>query len=106
MHEVNIAKNIINEAKKHGDVYSIEIDCGELAHLPAKDLEEAMKKLVDWNIKVNKVEAVVECICGYEGRPKIVEKSHHLTLFECPKCGNLPKVLKGGDIIIKNVGVK
>jgi len=106
MHEISIAKNIIDEAKKHGEVNSIEIDCGELAHLPAKDLEDAMKKLVKWDVKINETESIVECICGYKGRPKIIEKSHHLTLFECPKCGNLPKILKGGDIIIKKVGVK
>jgi len=106
MHEITIANKIIEEARKQGDVNFIELDVGEIAHLTGKELEEALRKVVDWKIKINEIKSLVECECGYKGKPKIIARGHDLLLFECPKCKSLPKVLKGEDIIIKRVGVK
>lgn len=107
MHEGFIAKELIDKAKEQGIVKKITIEVGDLAHLPAEDLEEALKKRVDWDIKIIKVPGLVECKCGYKGEPKILEKAHDLTLFECPACHNIPfKILKGEDIVLKDVVVE
>lgn len=106
MHETVIAKKIIEEAEKHGTVKQITIEVGDLAHLPAEDLKKTMDKMVDWKVEVIPKKAKVKCECGFEGEPKITERSHDLTVFECPECGSLPRILEGENIIIKDVGVE
>ncbi|MBD3309964.1 hypothetical protein GF351_01960 [Candidatus Woesearchaeota archaeon] len=106
MHEKSIAKGIIEEAKKHGIVKSITLEIGDLAHLSAEELDDAMSDLVDWNIVIVKKPAVVKCTCGYKGEPKVLEKRHGYILFVCPECESLPKVLEGDKIVIKEVEVE
>ena len=107
MHEGFIAQEIIDKAKEQGNVKKIVVEVGDLAHLPAEDLKEALKKRVDWDIEIIKVPGLVECRCGYKGAPKILEKAHDLTLFECPKCKKVPgKILEGEDIVLKDVVVE
>jgi len=106
MHETIIASSIIDEAKKQGNVKAVTIEVGDLAHLPSKELEECLKNLVEWKITINEKKAKVKCNCGYEGEPKIIEKGHDSTVFQCPKCGNTPEVLEGDKIIIKEVEVE
>ncbi len=106
MHETIIANQIIEEAKRHGNVKAVTINVGDLAHLPSHELEECLKKLVEWKITVTEKKAKVKCSCGYEGEPKIIEKGHDSTVFQCPKCGNAPDVLDGDKIIIKEVEVE
>jgi Zn finger protein HypA/HybF involved in hydrogenase expression len=107
MHEGFIAKELIDKAKEQGTVKKVVIEVGDLAHLPADELKEALEKRVDWEIEIIKVPGLVECKCGYKGAPKILEKAHDLTLFECPQCHNIPfKILKGEDIVLKDVVVE
>jgi len=106
MHETIIAHKIIEEAQKYGDVVGITIEVGDLAHLPANEMKEVMEGLTDWKINVTETKAKVKCECGYEGRPKIIHKGHDSTLFECPKCRKVPKIIKGDEIILKEVKVK
>ncbi len=105
MHEINIVKQIIEAAKKKGNVKSILVEVGELAHCSAEEIESALKQLVDWQVIVATKRAKVKCKCGYEGNPKIVEKRHGLTLFVCPKCSELPKVYEGKNIVLKEVTI-
>ncbi len=106
MHESFIAQRIIEKAKEQGAVKKIILEVGDLAHLPAEDLEEALKKRVDWIIEIHKTPAEVQCKCGFKGEPKIIEHTHDLTLFECPKCQKLPKIISGEDIVLKEVIVE
>ena len=106
MHETVLANKIIEKAKEHGKVKSILVEVGQLAEVPAHELAETLKKMIDWEILVTEKKAKVKCSCGYEGEPKIVEKRHEMTLFVCPKCSSLPKVLEGKDIILKEVEVE
>ena len=106
MHETILASKIVEKAKEHGKVKSIFVEVGQLSDVPVDELEEALKKMVDWKITVKEKKARVKCSCGYEGEPKIVEKRHSFTLFVCPKCSSLPKVLEGRDIILREVEVE
>lgn len=107
MHETIIAKKIIDKAKEHGIVKKIVIEVGDLAHLPAKDMKQVLEDMTSWEIEVIPVKAEVRCKCGYQGEPKIIEHAHDLTLFECPKCKKIPfKILKGEDIVLKDVVVE
>lgn len=106
MHETIIANDIIKKAESKGKVISVVIEVGDLAHLSAEELEQTLKNIVDWNLIIIKKPAKVKCSCSYIGEPKIIEKRHGLTLFVCPKCSSLPKVLKGKDIILKDVEIE
>jgi len=107
MHETIIAGDIIKKAKEQGKVKSITVEVGDLGHLPAEELEETLKKMVDWKIKIIRKKAKVSCSCGFTGEPKIIDKKHDFTLFKCPKCGNIPEVaLEGKDIVLKDVEVE
>jgi Zn finger protein HypA/HybF involved in hydrogenase expression len=106
MHEKIFVDQIIKTAKKRGDVRAITVEVGDLAHLPAKDLEEALSQAVDWKIKIKTKKSKVKCGCGFVGEPKILCREHDLTLFCCPKCEKVPKILEGYDIILKEVKIK
>ena len=105
MHETIIANEIITQAEKQGKVLSIKVEVGDLAHLPAHELKECLKSLVDWKIQIINKKALVRCACGYKGEPKILSKGHDSTVFVCPECGDIPKILKGDKIILKEVEV-
>lgn len=109
MHETLIANQIIDEAKKHGKVVSIKVEVGDLAHLPMHDMEHTLKEMckgLGWEVECVRKPALVKCICGYEGEPKILEKGHDVNVFECPTCGSIPEILEGKDIILLSVEVE
>ncbi|HIH37711.1 hydrogenase maturation nickel metallochaperone HypA [Candidatus Woesearchaeota archaeon] len=105
MHESTICAQIIEEAKKLGNVKGITLECGALAHVPAHDLEDTMKHMCDWEIKIVEKKARVKCACGFMGEPKILEYAHDYAIFQCPTCGKVPKVLDGTDIKLLHVEV-
>ncbi|RME53848.1 hypothetical protein D6783_00560 [Candidatus Woesearchaeota archaeon] len=103
MHEQAIANRIIEEAKKCGAVKGIVVEVGDLAHLPADEMRQVLLDRTEWDVTVVEKRALVECVCGYCGEPKIVQKQHDATLFECPVCGSLPLVKEGDQIVLKTV---
>jgi len=107
MHEQAIAKALIEEAQRHGAVVGIEVHCGELAHLPADELREALSLLTDWELEVIESPGEVKCGCGFGGRPRILEKGHDHTIFDCPQCHTkLPRIIGGDQIVLAHVDVK
>lgn len=107
MHETVICKKIIEQAKQAQPdqaIKAIEIEVGELADLTASEVEETMKQLTDWEIKVNFVKNKIKCNCGYSGGANIVEKGHGFCVFNCPECKGKPEVLEGGHI--KIIGIE
>jgi len=38
-------------------------------------------------------------------RAKITERDQGIVLFECPTCGRVPEILKGSDVILKEICV-
>lgn len=106
MHDIHIAKSIIKEAEKHGAVREIIIEVGELAHLPSHELKKTLEKMTGWRIEVINRIADVMCDCGYVGRPHIIDKTHSHTIFFCPDCNSVPKVLKGDHIKLVEVKVR
>lgn len=101
MHEQHIAKQLIDAAKKESgdrEFKEIVVEVGELGHIPAHDLEHYFKAF-PWKTTIIEKPSVVHCpACDFKGHPNILEKSHDLTIFDCPKCGKLPKIIDGHDI--------
>ncbi|MCA9496976.1 MAG: hydrogenase maturation nickel metallochaperone HypA [Nanoarchaeota archaeon] len=107
MHEQTIAAKIIEDAKSYGNVKSLTIEVGDLAHLPAQEMKEVMEKLTDWKINIIKKNAIIACKCGYTGEPKIIQQLHDNNIYECPECNeSLPQILEGQHIILKEVEVE
>ena len=101
MHEVNVAKQII---EKVGDnVKSIRISVGELCDFFPEEIKETLESMTGWNVDVVEEESFVECSCGYKGKAKIIEREHGFVLFSCPKCNKKPKVLKGDGVKVISV---
>ena len=103
MHETVIATTIIEQAKLHGKVKAIHLEIGELAHVPAYELVECLKRLVDWEVHHTEKQAKVDCACGYKGHPTILERGHDFFMIECPQCKGIPKIVEGTEIIIQKV---
>jgi len=74
-----------------------------LSGYTAAEIKQAMEVRIP--CEVLDEESLVKCECGFEGRAKITFKEHDLVLFECPDCGKVPEILKGGDIILKDICV-
>jgi len=107
MHEQIFAKQIIDEASRHGKVEGITVSVGDLAHVPADDMRNILISMTDWNISILNDKATVECECGEIGEPNIVEKGHDHNVFKCKSCGKLmPKILSGEEIALVDITLK
>ena len=106
MHEHVYTKSIIDTAKKHGNVYEIRLEVGELAKITGKDLQKALNEMTGWQVLTSEKPSKVGCLCGFVGRAKIIERGHDFVLYTCPKCHGQPAVLEGDQVILKEVKVR
>ena len=106
MHETAIAQMVLNDLKKHKNIKSASIEVGELAEVTAAELEEALKSLSDIEFDVTEKKARVRCRCGHEGKPEILERGHHFSVFVCKECGEVPEIIEGNEIRIKDVEIR
>lgn len=106
MHHITLANDIVEEAEKQakGDaIKAITLEVGELANATPNQVKEGIAVLNDWDVNVIQIPAVTKCRCGHHGRPRVIERSHDFVLFECPVCGEMPRVLEGDDIKLVNI---
>ena len=107
MHDALISKDIIEAAEKQGNIKGVTIEVGDLGHLPLEELKETITKMKPgWNIKFVTKKSKAKCTCGFEGEPDILEHSHGHSVYRCPKCGSVPEITEGADIILKEVEVE
>jgi Zn finger protein HypA/HybF involved in hydrogenase expression len=107
MHDTLISRDIIGAAQKQGKVKAITVEVGELGHVPAAELAETLRTMVPgWKVKITHKAANAKCICGFTGKPKILEHTHGHSVYVCPKCGNVPELLEGQDIVLKQVVIE
>ena len=106
MHEEAFTNAIIEEANKHGNVYEIHLEVGELAKVMPKHLQKHLQEKTQWRVLVTEKEGKVGCLCGYVGKAKIIERGHDFVLYYCPKCHGQPAVLDGDQVILKEVKVR
>lgn len=106
MHDIAISEGIIKEAGKHGDVTGITCEVGDLAGVLPDELKNTLAQLTGWDVKVLKKKAKVKCSCGFEGAPQITAREHDVVLYECPKCQDIPDILEGSEVIIKEVTLR
>lgn len=97
MHEVNLVKQIIEKVGER-EVETIEIEVGELMDHSVEDIKSTLESMSGWIVVAREKKGLVECDCGFKGHPKILEKSHGVILYACPKCGERPRVLDGDGV--------
>jgi len=100
MHEGTTAREIIKAAKAYGKVKSIVVEVGELSHVALAELNKHIKKKVKWKVSCVKGPSKVVC-ADFIGTPKIKHEGYF-----CPVCNSVPKVIEGGDVLLKDVQVK
>lgn len=103
MHEHTFIEAIVRNIKGKEDVKGIILEVGELAGIEPEHLKEHIQEKFDWDVEVLKKDALVKCECGFEGKPKVLERLHDLVIFECEKCEEVPEILEGKDIKIVKV---
>ena len=106
MHGIHIAGDLISKAREQGKVKKAFIELGEIANITKFDLANQMDNLADFEYEIKEIPSKVECSCGYNGSPKIVERLHEEVLIECPKCTQVPKILEGDKIVLESVEVE
>ncbi|HII16593.1 TPA: hydrogenase maturation nickel metallochaperone HypA [Candidatus Woesearchaeota archaeon] len=109
MHETIIARRLIGEAEKQGDVAGITLEIGELAHVPSPELVACIRQLVPgWKLSWKEMPSMVKCSgCGFTGHPTVLERGHDSFLIACPKCRMLmPDVVAGTEVKLVSVEVR
>lgn len=99
-HESKVVENILKEV---GNAKKVKVLVGELSGYTVDEIKRALEPRIECEVEEEK--GIVKCECGFEGNPKILEKEHDFVFFECPKCSAIPEILKGKDIIIKDICV-
>ena len=103
MHEHSFIEAIVRDIGDRENVSGIVLEVGELAGIDGGHLREHMEEMYDWDVEVLARDGKVRCACGFEGRPKVLERLHDIVVFECGECGGIPEVLEGEDIKIKKI---
>ncbi|MFH1521853.1 MAG: hydrogenase/urease maturation nickel metallochaperone HypA [archaeon] len=103
MHEHSFIEAILSNIKERENVTKLVIEVGELAGIEASHLASHIKEKTGWDVEANQKNALVKCDCSYQGIPKIRERLHDMVIFECPKCGQVPKITEGQEIKILKI---
>jgi hydrogenase nickel incorporation protein HypA/HybF len=109
MHEYSIAYDLYATAKKaahehHADsVKTIRVEVGKMAMVnpdqviflfdTIKEDDPLFKNAV---LECHEVAPETTCSCGYSGGE----------IFVCPKCGALPELVRGREIVVTNIEIE
>jgi hydrogenase nickel incorporation protein HypA/HybF len=109
MHEYSIAYDIYLTSRRAAldhqaeRVLQVHVEMGELAMANPEQVKflfgaitEEDPLFVGTELACHAVAPVVRCTCGYEGGE----------LYICPKCGNLPDLVRGREIVVTNIEVE
>lgn len=109
MHEYSIAYDLYATAKKAAvdnnatKVKKISVEVGKMAMVnpeqvvflfdTIKEDDPLFKTAV---LACTETDPQTKCVCGYEGSE----------IYVCPRCGALPEVVKGREIVVTNVEIE
>jgi len=119
MHEFSVMSQMIDgiiEESKKWDATKVEevvLELGEFTMLGEEQLRFAYEVLTkDGILKGSKltivpVKGAVECKCGFRGEMSPSADAPHrpVPVFECPKCGELAKIVGGRECTVRNIRV-
>jgi len=109
MHEFSIAYDIYATARKaateHGarEVRKVSVEFGEMAMASPEQVSFLFGTLIEddplmkgASLAVSVTPPLSRCTCGYEGGER----------FACPRCGGLPELVKGREILVTNIEIE
>lgn len=109
MHEYSIAYDLYTTARKAAiehqadRVNKVCVDVGKIAMVNPEQvaflfdtIKEDDPLFTKTLLECNEVPPQTTCICGYEGDE----------IFVCPRCGALPEMVKGREIVVTNIVIE
>ncbi|MEG3056583.1 MAG: hydrogenase maturation nickel metallochaperone HypA [Methanoculleus sp.] len=109
MHEYSIAYDIYATAKRAAlehdarEVKRISVDVGKMAMVNPEQVEFLFNIIIeddplfsDAHLACRDIEILTRCSCGYEGNER----------FVCPRCGKLPEIVTGMEIVVTNIEIE
>lgn len=109
MHEYGIAYDIVVTSRKVAldnnatEITHIYVDVGELSIINPEQVEFLFYAIIEddplfKNAKLicTKIAPLTRCSCGYVGDE----------IFVCPKCGQLPEIEKGKEVVVTRVKIE
>ena len=109
MHEYSIAYDIYTTARRAAiennakEITCISVDVGRMAMVNPKQVEFLFNVIIEEDplfsgarLVCRDIEARTRCSCGYEGSER----------FVCPRCGRLPEVVAGMEIVVTNIEIE
>ncbi|WOX55706.1 MULTISPECIES: hydrogenase maturation nickel metallochaperone HypA [unclassified Methanoculleus] len=109
MHEYSIAYDIYTTARRAAldngakGVKRVYVDVGKMAMVNPEQVEFLFNIIIEddplfsgTRLSCRDVEARTRCSCGYEGSER----------FVCPRCGKLPEIVAGMEIVVTNVEIE
>jgi len=108
MHEYSIANDIYLTARRAAvenlaiSVKTIHVEIGELSMVNPDQVDFLFKVIIEddplfsgTTLDMRTIPPETTCSCGYTGNE----------IFVCPKCGSLPSVVKGREILVSNIEI-
>lgn len=109
MHEYSIAYDIYTTARRAAlensatEVKRVSVDVGKMAMVNPEQVEFLFNVIIEDDplfsgveLSCRSVEARTRCSCGYEGDER----------FVCPRCGKLPEIVAGMEIVVTNIEIE
>ncbi|HOB06636.1 MAG TPA: hydrogenase maturation nickel metallochaperone HypA [Methanoculleus sp.] len=109
MHEYSIAYDIYTTARRAAmendakEVKRITLNVGRMAMVNPEQVEFLFNVIVEddplfpaTELSCQDVEVRTRCSCGYEGDER----------FVCPRCGKLPEVVTGMEIVVTRIEIE
>lgn len=109
MHEYSIAYDLYATAKRAATehhatkVKKISVDVGKMAMVNPEQvvflfdtIKEEDPVFASAILDCTEIEPETRCPCGYAGNE----------IYVCPKCGALPEVVRGREIVVTNVEIE
>ena len=109
MHEYGIAYDLYATARRaalehHANhVKRVSVEVGKMAMVNPEQvvflfdtIKEDDPLFTSAELRCEEVEPQTKCLCGYTGSE----------VFVCPKCGALPELVKGREIVVTNIEIE
>jgi hydrogenase nickel incorporation protein HypA/HybF len=109
MHEFSIAYDLYSTSRraaienKADQVKRVCVDIGEIAMVNPEQVRFLFETIIQEDplfsgtiLECDIVTPVTRCPCGYEGEEK----------FVCPRCGALPELVRGREIVVRNIEIE
>ncbi|MBS3760472.1 hydrogenase maturation nickel metallochaperone HypA/HybF [Halodesulfurarchaeum sp.] len=118
MHEISIAKGILDRALEAADAHGADrideltLEIGRVTHVNPEQLEFCLEAITestpaaDATIRTQPVEPVAACDCGWRDTPdELALAGGFAPDIKCPECGNRAELVSGRECRLSSIEV-